>query len=86
MKKGDRVEIAMVSTQTKDRADRHNHVIGTLLFDIVVDGLILVAPTEEGDTPSGLATSMVKSIEGNIVSTRNSVYTINPFVNKELMQ
>jgi hypothetical protein len=81
MKQGTRVKAVMVTTKTENRAERHNSVIGTLLADVVQDGMLLIFPEKEGDNPKGLATTQIKELNKTddgvlMVQTRNTLYKV----------
>jgi hypothetical protein len=79
MKHGTRVRLVMVQSKTEDRAERHNDVRGTLLMYIQAGGSILIAPEQPGDSPKGLASSMIREISrtddgATMIQTNNSLY------------
>lgn len=81
MKQGSRVRLQMMSSETKDRADRHNDVRGTLLTDLVVGERLKIYPEREGDNPKGIATSLVKEISSSddgatMIQTEFSLYKL----------
>jgi len=81
MKQGTRVSVEMVNSKTADRADRHNKVVGTLLVDLLKDGMLLVMPTKESDSPKGIATTQIQSLNKTddglvFIQTMNTLYKL----------